>query len=336
MFKGVTLGYYAHNGYFASPEAKVEVDRISELGIQWICLVCTIMQDAFYSTRMYRDLKITPSDDELIEIINYIHSKNIKVMLRPMIECHDGTQRSYIILPQGEIQPGMAFNYRDEWFDNYAYLTRHYLRIAEQTGCEAYSFDSELNKLVPCSSHWLKIVELARSLYSGHLTSCFIRTENYIDWLDDKDFWFYSLDSVGTSFYYPATEDGKGSVESMAEFMKPHAEKMRLFAEKYGKCFYLGECGCCSVENATKLPHYWKNGKYYDGNQQADYMAAVIKLFADQPWWGGMLWWKWDQQIVRPDFLDDPAGDKGFIIYGKPAAEVMREWCSTASREKTT
>ena len=335
MFKGVTLGYYAPNGYFASPEAKTEIDRIAELGVPWICLVTTIMQDAFYSTRMYRDFRNTPSDDELIDIIRCIHSKDIKVMLRPMIECHDGTQRSYLTLPQGEIQPGMAFNYRNEWFDNYAFLTRHYLRIAKQTGCEAYGFDSELNNLVGCSKNWLKIVELARSLYSGHLTSCFIRTERYIDLLNDKDFWFYSLDSVGTSYYYPATEDGRGTVESMAEFMKPNAETMRRFAEKYGKCFYLGECGCCSVENATKLPYYWKNGKYYDGKQQADYMSAVIRLFENQPWWGGMFWWKWDQQIVRPDFLDDPAGDKGFIIYGKPAAEVMRQWCRKVPPEKT-
>ncbi len=241
MFKGVTLGYYAHNGYFSSPEAKEEVNRIAELGIPWICLVCTVMQDAFYSTRMYRDFKVTPGDEELIEIIRYIHSKNIKVMFRPMIECHDGTQRSHVILPQGEIQPGMAFRYRDEWFENYAFLNRHYLRIAEQTGCEAYGFDSELNNLINCSSHWLKIVELARTLYSGHLTSCFIKTEKYIDLLDNKDFWFYSLDSVGTSFYYPATKDGVGNVESMVDFMRPHGEEMRLFAEKYGKNFYLGE-----------------------------------------------------------------------------------------------
>ena len=50
----------------------------------------------------------------------------------------------------------------------------------------------------------------------------------------------------------------------------------------------------------------------------------------------GMFWWKWDQQIVRPDFLDDPAGDKGFTIYGKPAAEVMHEWCRKKNNLTTT
>ena len=333
MFKGVTFGYYAKNGYFGSPEAKREVDRIAELRIPWICLVTTIMQDAFYSTRMYRDFLNTPSDDERIGIIRYIHDKGIKVMLRPMIECWDGTQRSLLTLPQGEIQPGLAFHYRDDWFRNYAAATSHYLRIAAATGCEAYGLDSELNNLADCSDNWRKIVDLAHGLYQGHLTTSLINTEQYIGLLDDRNCWFYALDSVGTSFYYPATEDGRGTVESMIEHLRPHVDPMTRFAEKLGTCFYLGECGCCSVENATRLPYYWKNGRYYDGGQQADYMSAVIRLFAEQPWWGGMFWWKWDQQIVREDFLDDPAGDKGFTIYGKPAAEIMRKWCEDAKED---
>ena len=327
MFKGITFGYYAKNGYFSSPKAREEVDHIAELGIPWICLVSTIMQDAYYSTRMYRDFRNTPSDDELIEIIRYIHSKGIKVMLRPMIECWDGTQRYLLTLPQGEIQPGMAYHYGDDWFQNYADAIRHYLRVANQTGCEAFGFDSELNNLVPFTENWMTIIELARKIYKGHLTTSLINAEQYIKRLENKNFWFYSLDSVGTSFYYPATEDGSGTVEEMIAHLRPHAEKMKCFAEKLGTCFYMGECGCCSVENATCKPAYWKNGKYYDGQQQADYLSAVLHLFEEHAWWGGMFWWKWDQQTFRPDFLDDPAGDKGFTIYGKPAAEVMRKWC---------
>jgi hypothetical protein len=36
------------------------------------------------------------------------------------------------------------------------------------------------------------------------------------------------------------------------------------------------------------------------------------------------MWWKWDEQNNRAEFHDDPAGDKGFTIRGKPAQEVMR------------
>ena len=330
MFKGVTVGYYAGNGYFSTPRAKEDVDHIAELGIPWVCLVTTIMQDAYYSTRMYRDFLNTPGDDELIEIIRYMHQKGLKVMLRPMIECWDGTQRSHLRLYQGEIQEGLAFHYRDDWFANYAGTTSHYLRIANKTGCEAYGLDSELNGLVGFSENWMKIIELTRKLYKGHLTTNMINTEQFIKQLDDRNFWFYALDSVGTSFYHPATKAGTGTVESMVEYLRPHGEELKKFAEKLGTCFYLGECGCCSVENATKLPYYWKNGGHYDGGQQADYLSAVLRLFEEHPWFGGLFWWKWDQVKVRKSFLDDPAGDKGFTIWGKPAAEVMRKWCEKA------
>ena len=38
MFKGVTFGYYAKNGYYASEKARQEVDRIAELGVPWSAL----------------------------------------------------------------------------------------------------------------------------------------------------------------------------------------------------------------------------------------------------------------------------------------------------------
>ena len=327
MFKGVTFGYYGRNGYYSSEKARREIDHIAELGIPWVCLISTIMQEAFYSTRMFRDFCVTPGDDELVEIIQYLHSKGIKVMLRPMIECWDGTQRSQLTLPQGQIHPDIPYHYQDDWFKNYRHVTTHYLRIAEKTGCEAYGLDSELNKLFHASDNWKEIIQVARGCYGGHLTSSFINTEQYINLLDNKDFWVYSLDSLGTSFYYPATVDGKGTVESMVEYLRPHAEKMRRFAAKLGTCFYLGECGCCSSENATKLPYFWKNGTKYDGQQQADYMEAVIRLFSEHPWWGGMFWWKWDENNYRPEFKSDPAGDRGFTISGKPAETIMRRWC---------
>ena len=330
MFKGITFGYYGRNGYFSSDAARREVDHIAELNIPWVCLVVTIMQDAYYSTRMYRDFQITPGDEELVEIINYLHSKGIKVMLRPMIECWDGTQRCQVVTPQGVVFDDRPFRYRDEWFKNYAACTSHYLRIASKTGCEAYGMDSELNQMVGHSANWLQIIELARKLYKGHLTTSLVNTEQFINKLDDKNFWFYALDSVGTSFYYPATKDGNGTVESMVDFLRPHAVKMKLFAEKLGTCFYCGECGCCSSEKATILPYYWKNGTKYDGMQQANYMEAVIRLFSEHPWWGGLFWWKWDENNYRAEFKSDPAGDRGFTIYGKPAADVMRKWCSQA------
>ena len=327
-FKGVTFGYYGRNGFFSSKIAREHVDHIAELNIPWVCLISTVMQDAFYSTRMYRDFYMTPNDSELEEIIGYIHGKGIKVMLRPMIECWDGTQRYHINTPQGEVYPDRPFSYCDKWFESYTHLVTHYSKMAEKTGCEAYGYDSELNQLVSFSENWLKLIDHTRKIYKGHITSSFIRTEQYIKKLENKNFWFNALDSLGTSMYYPASQTGGGSVESMVEFLGKNTDAMEAFAQKLKVPFYFGECGCCATENATKLPYFWKNGKKYDGEEQAKYLEAVIRAYSSTPWWHGMFWWKWDENNFRPEFVEDPAGDKGFTIYGKPAANVMKRWCS--------
>jgi hypothetical protein len=59
-------------------------------------------------------------------------------------------------------------------------------------------------------------------------------------------------------------------------------------------------------------------------------MEATSKAFGAEPWWRGLFWWKWDEQNERPQFHDDPAGDKGFTIDGKPAAKVMENWIKNA------
>lgn len=328
FFKGVTFGYYARNGYFSSEAARCEADKIAALKIPWVCLVSTVMQEQFSSTRQFRDFTITPGDDELCDIIDYLHKLGIKVMLRPMLECWDGTQRCHIHLPNGEIFPDRPFRYLDRWFENYQALTRHYTRIASRCGCEAYGLDSELNNLIINTDHWLKVIEVARAGFKGHLTTSLINTQNYANLLkDNPNHWFYALDSVGTSMYRPASKNGGGTVEEMAEYLAGDVLKFREFAKVYGGNFYLGECGCCATETASMRPYFWNNGKKYDGEEQANYLAAVIRAFSAEPWWGGLLWWKWDEQNYRPQFHDDPAGDKGFTIDGKPAAQVMKRWC---------
>ena len=330
MFKGVTFGFYARNGYFSSPVGLAEARKIVDLGTKWVCLVSTVLQDAYYSTRQYRDFRITPGDHELVATIKFFRENGVKVMLRPMIECWDGGQRCDIKFPDDrEVIPGKRRHYVADWFESYADLTRHYGRMAEETGCESYGLDSELNDLMGYNDEWLKVIQVARSVYRGHLTTSLISTERHLGIFDQfpENCWFWALDSIGTSMYAPAADRAGTSVDEMAVFLKPAVEKCRQFAERYGKMFYFGEAGCCATAGAAKLPYFWKNGGGYDGEEQARYMAALIKAFGAESWWEGMFWWKWEEQNDRPQFRDDPAGDKGFTIDGKPAATVFANWC---------
>lgn len=107
--------------------------------------------------------------------------------------------------------------------------------------------------------------------------------------------------------------------------MSPHIERFRRMAEAYGKPIALGECGCTSSAGGAQHPSGWTSEASYDGEEQANYLEAIIRCFSPEPWWNGIYWWKWDEQNKRPQFLNDPAGDKGFTVLGKPAEERMQK-----------
>ena len=71
-FKGATLGFMAGHGYYSSEQAKNQVKRMKETGVEWVCVVITVWQEKFYSTVQFIDVELSPSDDEIIGIIGEI------------------------------------------------------------------------------------------------------------------------------------------------------------------------------------------------------------------------------------------------------------------------
>jgi len=332
--RGMTFGYYARNGYYSTKDARKEVDHMCELNIDSVCVVATVLQETFASVRQFRDFYQTPADDELREIIDYIHGKGLKVQLRPMLECWDGAQRLQIRFPgDAEIIPGKRMTYYTQWFDSMVKRTLHYASLAQRAGCEIYCLDSELDYTVGQQTHWRTVVQAARSVFGGHITTGHTRCVNFVDeFKEHPDHWFYELDSLGCSFYCPVASNPETTIEQMSEFLRPELEYFKEVAYLYKKPFYFAECGCCSTAGATIKPYGWDNPGGYDGAEQANYLEAVLSTFWNEPWWSGLYWWKWEEQNNRPWLKDDPRGDKGFPVWEKPAAKVMQRWYGRTDR----
>lgn len=146
--KGMNFGFYAGKGVLGSAWAREQVDRMAALGIDWIALCVTVTQETPQSTLQYRDFNFSPRDDEVIGIIRHIRAKGIRVMLRPMIETQDGLDRGSIWFPHdGERMPGRRSARRAEWFAGFRQRSVFYAEIAQETGCEAYGLESELDKM---------------------------------------------------------------------------------------------------------------------------------------------------------------------------------------------
>ena len=78
---GVTFGFRAKNGYYASDEAKREADEIAKSGADWVVMVVTVFQEHYNSTVQFRHFSKTPNDTEVVEMINYLHRLGLKVQL---------------------------------------------------------------------------------------------------------------------------------------------------------------------------------------------------------------------------------------------------------------
>ncbi|MBQ2735701.1 MAG: hypothetical protein IJF33_07685, partial [Clostridia bacterium] len=168
-----------------------------------------------------------------------------------------------------------------------------------------------------------------REVYSGPVTSCHTIHTGVIDFekeLAKKDHWFYDLDALSISDYIKAGEVGGLSAEEMSNNMMGERDRLRRIAEMYGKPILFGEIGCSTVFSAARSPSSWVMDTPYDEDEQAKYLEAVMLTFADEPWWYGMYWWKWEEHVARPWMVDPSMGDRGFTVRGKKAQAVMKKW----------
>jgi hypothetical protein len=322
---GVNFGFYAREGWYESPAAREEVDEMARTGVDWVTVIVTVFQETWCSTLQYRDFAESPNDIELKEIIDYIHSKGMKVCLRPMEEAQDGTDRYYIRFPADmERIPGKRVSHASRWFDSMKKRTRFYAKVAERTKCEAFCIDSELNNIVQFNKEWREVVAAVREVYHGPVTSCFLFTDSFAAFIKSPDCWLRELDFLSVSDYdSPGTKPGAG-VEAMKKGLERRCNFLRNIAKVSGMKILFGEVGCTSTERTAECLWRWSGNGGYNGKEQADLLEAKFTLFEKEPWCLGFMWWKWDEQNNRAEFHDDPAGDKGFTIRGKPAQEVMR------------
>ena len=330
---GVTFGFYAPTGYMGSDKAKEEIDAIAAAGANWVTVVPIVWQDSYCSDLQYKDFAHSQSDLDLKDAIDYIHSKGIKVQLRPMLECKDGIGRLGVwMIKDRERMPGRVCDHRAKWFKSMAERSVYYARIAERTKCELFCLDSELDKMVEENEKWKSVVAAVREVYAGPVTSCHTLHTGAVDFkkfLEDKTHWFYDLDFLSISYYCPARKRDEAGLELSSDDMKERLSQalanMREIAEAYGKPLMFGECGCTSSKDGAASPSgYASKDAPADEDEQARYMEALFDTFKDEPWCLGFHWWKWDQHCPGKGW-EGPAGlARDFTFRGKKAEAVFR------------
>ena len=115
--------------------------------------------------------------------------------------------------------------------------------------------------------------------------------------------------------------------EQIVEYMKDRRQKMDEICTRFwNKPILFTEYGTRSVHGCIQQPYNITFRARYDGEEQANFMAASFEVFKEVPYWMGLCWWKWDETQYSPQYHEDPEGRDGvFTIQGKPAEKVFRE-----------
>lgn len=332
ILRGMSFGYLAKRGYYSSPQGLAQVDLMAERGVTSVALMASVMQETFHSTRLYQDFHFTPSDYELEKIIDRFHERGISVMLKPMVECADSSWRGNINFPDDNQQiQGRRTDYWDPWFRSLRESVTHYGRLAQRTGCAHYCIGCELlNAEQPAhNKRWEPVVESAREVYDGILG--YDSMPQTLE-LPEIPEWYRLLDEICVSYYISAAQRSGASVEEMVSNLKPSVLHLRQLAKKVNKPIIFGEAGCRSVSGGAIVPSEYRTSGAYDAKEQANYAEAMCRSFWEEPWWGGLYWWKWDEQQNRPHYEIDPAGSTGWTILDKPAEAVLRRWFDRPER----
>lgn len=335
ILRGMSFGYLAKRGYYESAEALAQPALMAEMGVTSVALMASVMQDSYCSTRLYQDFEFTPSDHEIERMIEAFHEVGISVMLKPMVECHDSAWRGSINFPDNNQQiQGRRTDYWDPWFASLGRSVVHYGRLAQRTGCASYCVGCELLAAEqPSHDHrWAPIIAQARSVYDGML--CYDSMPETLE-LPEIPAWYRSLDAVCVSYYRSAADQPHATVEEMMVRLEPSVAHLRSLSEKVGLPVIFGETGCRAVEGGAVVPAEYRTGGRHAPQEQANYAEAICRLFWPEPWWGGLYWWKWDEQQDRPHFHEDPSGTTGWTVQGKPAGEVLEKWFRRPERKET-
>ncbi|WP_338788478.1 glycoside hydrolase family 113 [Metabacillus sp. FJAT-53654] len=310
--KGMTYGWNTSRGAYRTPKAVESLEKLRETGSEWIALSFFTYQDTYSSTEIAFDYGFTMTDRDIEFAVNKAKELGIKVCLKPVVNSRDGLWRARIGFPED------ATEYWDKWFRSYENFLLHYAELAEELGCEMFCVGCEMIGTESRTEQWEQVIAKVRGVYNGPI----IYNANHGK--EEGVGWFDKVDIIGTSAYYPVAEGPGDSEENMMKNWEKVKVKLVKLHERFNKPIVFMEIGCRSAEGCATMPWDFEHTELpYSEDEQANFYSSVMKVFWDEPWFGGFFWWDWSTKLYP---LAEAKSNTYFDIYGKKAENVLKEW----------
>ncbi len=290
---------------------KHSIDEIADVGADAVKLVVDARQENGGSNRIYLDLRMTPTPDQLGELIRHAKSKNLRVILMPIVLLDKPRGSEW----RGKIDPEGP-NGWDNWWQSYREMLTHYAWIAQANQVDVLIVGSELVSTEPQTDEWLTTIDKVREIYKGRLTY----SANW-DHYSGIKFWD-KLDFVGMNSYWKLGANSKVSIDEIkGNWLKIQAE-LFAFLKQVNRPLMFTEVGWCSMSNMAHEPwDYTKSEREAptDLDLQRRLYEAFFEVWHGRPELGGFSIWEWTPG-------DGGADDRGYTPENKPAEQVLRQW----------
>jgi hypothetical protein len=239
-------------------------------------------------------------------------ARGIATLLKPHVWLHGSWP--------GEVEMSSEEDWR-AWFASYRDFILEWARFAASEEIEGLCIGTELDKTFARADDWRALIADVRAVYGGLLTYAANWTH-----FEEVPFWD-ELDAIGVNAYFPLSTDPRPSVDALVRAWGPVSERLAAVASRHKKPVVLTEVGYRPVEGAFVRPWEWgSSGAPFDPSCQAAGYEAVARVFYDEPWFGGVFWWKWTTRGRTTETGGWPVRPRGssFSPRGLAAEDVLR------------
>ena len=293
---------------------KQSIDEIADLGADAVKFVVDARQENGASARIYLDLRMTPTPDQLAELIRHAKSRKLRVILMPIVLLDNPRGTEW----RGKINPSPDGGGWDEWWDSYRNMLNHFAWIAQAHQVDVLVVGSELVSTEEREhlDQWTRTIRGVRKIYKGMLTY----SSNW-DHYDHVKFWD-QLDLVGMNSYwkFADSDDPNPSVQQIVDrWHEIQHDKLFPFLRKTGMPLLFLEIGWFSQRNVAYEPWDYTKDEPIDLELQRKLYEGFFRAWWGNPMLGGFSIWEWTPGDGGPK-------DNGYTPENKPAEHVAREW----------
>jgi len=278
---------------------------LKKLGVKHVAIMVPAYQERTNSTKIItHDFTggDTPTDEALAHAIKTCRSLGLKVIVKPHVDCLDGTFR-------GDIIPSKA------WFASYKKMILRYAHLSEAAKAEMFAVGTELEGTTfeRWEADWRDLILAVKDIYRGRL----IYSANWTEY-EDVPFWDL-MDFIGIDAYFPLTDSVNPTKEELRTAWNAIADSIGnwLIERGLNKGVIFTELGYASSDGTNKEP--WATlSNEEDQKEQADCLDAALSVLSGREWFKGMYLWQY--------FPQDRWSPLGFPVRGKLAESVLKKW----------